>query len=53
MMGCLVSVLTCRLDKDGSLSIDWEEWRSFLQLAPKAELEDIVSYWRQTLVSMD
>ena len=39
------------IDKDGSLSVDWAEWRSFFQLYPGAELEDLVQFWRQSLVS--
>ena len=40
-----------RIDKDGSLSVEWEEFRNFMQLAPSGDLEDIISYWRQNLVS--
>jgi len=42
--------LTQRIDRDGSLSLDWTEWRNFFQLYPSGELEDIVSYWRQSLM---
>ena len=45
---CLV---ISRIDKDGSLSVEWEEFRNFMQLAPSGDLEDIVMYWRQNLVS--
>lgn len=40
----------CRIDKDGSLSLDWTEWRNFFQLYPSGDLEDMVTYWRQSLV---
>ncbi len=40
-----------RIDKDGSLSVDWKEWRNFFQLYPSGDLEDMVQYWRQSLVS--
>ena len=44
-------MINSRIDKDGSLSVDWEEFRNFMQLAPSGDLEDIISYWRQNLVS--
>lgn len=37
-----------RMDKDGSLSISYNEWRSFLILAPSADIHDIVRYWRHS-----
>jgi hypothetical protein len=43
-------LLYFRIDKDGSLSLDWTEWRNFFQLYPSGDLEDMVSYWRQSLV---
>ncbi len=45
------SLLISRIDKDGSLSIDWREFRDFLQLTSCENLEDIVSFWRQSCVS--
>jgi hypothetical protein len=40
-----------RLDKDNSLSVSWDEWRNFFQLHSSAELDQIVKYWRKSLVS--
>ncbi|ESN92494.1 hypothetical protein HELRODRAFT_103700 [Helobdella robusta] len=42
--------LTKKIDKDGSLSLDWEEWRNFFQLMPSANLEDMIVFWRQSLM---
>ncbi|XP_019640783.1 PREDICTED: calcium-binding mitochondrial carrier protein SCaMC-1-B-like isoform X3 [Branchiostoma belcheri] len=43
----------CRcMDKDGTLTVDWDEWREYLLLHPSADLKDIVRYWRHT-VSID
>ncbi|XP_035684284.1 calcium-binding mitochondrial carrier protein SCaMC-1-B-like isoform X3 [Branchiostoma floridae] len=43
----------CRcMDKDGTLTVDWDEWREYLLLHPSADLKDIVKYWRHT-VSID
>ena len=36
-----------KVDKDGSLSIDFEEWRDFLLLSGKTKLDDIFRYWRR------
>ena len=38
------------MDKDDSLTIDWEEWRDHLHLNPHSEVEDILLYWRSSLV---
>ncbi|XP_072015701.1 calcium-binding mitochondrial carrier protein SCaMC-2-like [Amphiura filiformis] len=34
------------MDKDGTLKVDWNEWRNYLILHPSADLRDIYSYWR-------
>jgi len=49
---CVVNngFVMCRIDRDGSLSLDWNEWRNFFQFYPSGDLEDIVKYWRQSLV---
>ncbi|VDM33778.1 unnamed protein product [Hydatigera taeniaeformis] len=36
-----------KVDKDGSLSIDYDEWRDFLLLSGKTQLNDIFHYWRR------
>ncbi|CAN8019907.1 unnamed protein product [Ixodes persulcatus] len=35
-----------RMDKDGSLSISFEEWRDYLLFHPSSEIHDIISHWR-------
>jgi len=40
--------LTKQLDKDGSMTINWEEWRNAMQLSSKDDLEDILISWRQS-----
>ena len=42
--------LTRQMDKDGSLTLDWDEWRNFFELYPSESLEDMIMYWRQSLV---
>lgn len=41
-----------RMDKDGSLNIDYDEWRDFLLLAPSSDLHELVKYWRHSTVSI-
>ena len=38
------------MDKDGTLKIDWNEWRNYLILSPSANLQDILHYWRHASV---
>ena len=39
------------MDKDGTLKVDWNEWRNYLLLHPSSDLKDIVAYWRHATVS--
>lgn len=38
------------MDKDGTLKINWNEWRNYLILSPSANLQDILHYWRHASV---
>ncbi|XP_023234013.1 calcium-binding mitochondrial carrier protein SCaMC-3-like [Centruroides sculpturatus] len=35
-----------RMDKDGNLTITFDEWRDYLLFHPSSELRDIIKYWR-------
>ncbi|KAK0045117.1 calcium-binding mitochondrial carrier protein SCaMC-2, partial [Biomphalaria pfeifferi] len=37
-----------RMDKDGTLKIDWDEWRHYLILTPTESIHDILHYWRHS-----
>jgi hypothetical protein len=40
------------MDKDGSLKINWHEWRDYLILSSGIkDLKDILHYWRHATVS--
>lgn len=39
-----------RMDRDGTLKIDWNEWRNYLLLSPSANLHDILHYWRHASI---
>nr|XP_031826468.1 calcium-binding mitochondrial carrier protein SCaMC-2 isoform X1 [Nomia melanderi] len=37
-----------RMDKDGSLTISFNEWRDFLLYAPSSDLLGLIEYWHHT-----
>nr|CAH8848392.1 unnamed protein product [Trichobilharzia regenti] len=37
-----------RMDKDGSLDIDYKEWRDFLLFSGTSKIDEIFRYWRHT-----
>ncbi|KAK0084209.1 hypothetical protein PV325_007456 [Microctonus aethiopoides] len=39
-----------RMDQDGSLSINFNEWRDFLMYAPSDDIHELIKYWRHTTV---
>ncbi|XP_055896832.1 calcium-binding mitochondrial carrier protein SCaMC-2-like [Biomphalaria glabrata] len=39
-----------RMDKDGTLKIDWDEWRHYLILTPTESIHDILHYWRHSSI---
>ncbi|MEE6521646.1 hypothetical protein FKM82_019912, partial [Ascaphus truei] len=38
------------MDKDGTLTIDWLEWRDHFLLSPLHNMEDVVTYWKHSTV---
>lgn len=36
-----------RMDKDGSLSIDFDEWRNFLLFSGTSRIDEIFQYWKR------
>ncbi|BFZ20540.1 hypothetical protein BsWGS_23579 [Bradybaena similaris] len=39
-----------RMDTDGTLKIDWDEWRQYLILTPSQSIHDILHYWRHSSI---
>lgn len=39
--------LLFRMDKDGSLKINFNEWRDFLMFSGSSKIDDIFRYWRR------
>lgn len=38
------------MDKDGNMTIDWNEWRDHFLLNPLTNVEDMAHYWKRSIV---
>lgn len=38
------------MDKDGTMTIDWNEWRDHFLLNPLTNMEDVARYWKRSMV---
>lgn len=38
-----------RMDKDGTMTIDWNEWRDFFLFRPLTNMEDVARYWKRSM----
>uniref|UniRef100_H3D982 EF-hand domain-containing protein n=1 Tax=Tetraodon nigroviridis TaxID=99883 RepID=H3D982_TETNG len=39
-----------RIDKDGTMSIDWNEWRDHFLFNPLSNMEEVARYWKRSLM---
>ncbi|CAD5121534.1 DgyrCDS10037 [Dimorphilus gyrociliatus] len=39
-----------QIDKDGNMSVDWQEWMTFFEFSPDSDFQSIVRHWRQSLM---
>ena len=49
---CTLLVYNCRIDKDGNLMIDWNEWREHFSLQPFDTTDNLLVFWRNSVVSV-
>lgn len=42
---------SCSMDKNGTMTIDWNEWRDYHLLHPVENIPEIILYWKHSTVS--
>lgn len=38
------------MDQDGTMTIDWDEWRDYFLFKPLTNIEDVARYWKRSVV---
>ncbi|KAM9241784.1 mitochondrial adenyl nucleotide antiporter SLC25A24-like [Dugong dugon] len=38
------------IDSDGTLTVDWNEWRSHFLFNPATDIDDIIHFWKRSTV---
>lgn len=45
-------LVSCSMDKNGTMTIDWNEWRDYHLLHPVENIPEIILYWKHSTVSL-
>lgn len=40
----------CSIDVDGTMTVDWNEWREHFLFNPATNLQEIIRYWKHSTV---
>lgn len=40
----------CSIDVDGTMTVDWNEWRQHFLFNPATNLQEIIRYWKHSTV---
>lgn len=46
-----IRAFSCSMDKNGTMTIDWNEWRDYHLLHPVENIPEIILYWKHSTVS--
>lgn len=47
----LLFSLIYSIDVDGTMTVDWNEWRAHFLFNPATNLQEIIRYWKHSTVS--
>uniref|UniRef100_A0A3B1IFJ8 EF-hand domain-containing protein n=1 Tax=Astyanax mexicanus TaxID=7994 RepID=A0A3B1IFJ8_ASTMX len=48
VLSCYLVVFFCSIDVDGTMTVDWNEWREHFLFNPATDLEEIIRYWKHS-----
>lgn len=40
------------IDSDGTMTIDWDEWKYYFLLHPAASIDEIAGFWKRSTVRL-
>lgn len=52
MISFFVPFSSRSMDKNGTMTIDWNEWKKYPTLQPAENIPEIILYWKHSTVSI-